>query len=97
MYKNILYFHFPNILNQVISFFIIIIAANKFNNYEFGVFTFAQNVFFILFSLSFSNIYMFLQYKMVKNFEKRKKDISTCFVIHFTASLINFIIIQISY
>lgn len=93
MYKNILYFHFPNILNQVISFFIIIIAANKFNNYEFGVFTFAQNIFFILFSLSFSNIYMFLQYKMVKNFEKRKKDISTCFVIHFTASLINFIII----
>lgn len=89
--KNFLFYFGPNLLSQIISFVVILIAANVFSNNDFGIFTFAQTVFFILFSLSFSNIFLFLQKNIQEKFYNRRRDISTCFIIHFSISLLIYI------
>lgn len=89
--KNFLFYFGPHLLSQIISFFTILIAANVFSNKDFGIFTFAQTVFFILFSLSFSNIFIFLQKNIQEKFYNRRKDISTCFIINFCVSLLIYI------
>lgn len=94
-FQNLVLFTLPNLLSHGLSFVIILIAAKSFSNIDFGYFTFAQTLYFILFSLSFSNIYIYLQKELAINFKNRRLDISTCFLIQFFFSF--FIIILSSF
>lgn len=94
-FQNLVLFTFPNLLSHGLSFIIILFAAKNFSNIDFGYFTFAQTLYFILFSLSFSNIYIYLQKALATNFKSRRLDISTCFLIQFFFSF--FIIIVSSF
>ena len=55
---NISFFFSSNFLSQLSSFIVILLFARNYSSVEFGKFTIAQTIFFLLYSLSFSNIYL---------------------------------------
>ena len=84
---NFSYFFSSNVISYFFSFFIIVIFARTYSAELFGKFTIAQTIFFIIFSMSFSNIHYYLNKSLSLNFEKRRREIGSCFLITFYASV----------
>ena len=92
---NFSYFFSSNVISYFFSFFIIVIFARSYTPEIFGKFTIAQTIFFIIFSISFSNIHYYLNKSLSTNFENRRKDIGSCFLITFYTSVILYILLSI--
>ncbi len=84
---NFSYFFSSNIISYVFSFFFIILFARNYSPFSFGQFTIAQTVFFLFYSISFSNIHYYLNKILSTKFENRRKDIGSCFIITFYTSV----------
>ena len=84
---NLSYFFSSNLLTQLCSFIVILFFARNYTALEFGKFTVAQTVFFLLYSLSFSNIHYYLNKALSQNFQNRRREIGSCFLITFYASV----------
>ena len=78
---------FHQMLFLIFSFFFIILFARNYSPYSFGQFTIAQTVFFLFYSISFSNIRYYLNKILSTKFENRRKDIGSCFIITFYTSV----------
>ena len=70
---NLSFFFSSNFLTQLSSFIIILLFARNYPSDEFGKFTIAQTVFFLIYSLSFSNIHYYLNKSLSQNFQNRRK------------------------
>ena len=90
---NLTYFMSSNLISYILSFVFIILFARNYSALEFGEFTVAQTVFFLLYSVSFSNIHYYLNKRLSIKFEDRRKDIGSCFIITFYASLALYILL----
>ena len=84
---NFSYFFSSNIISYFFSFFFIIMFARNYSSFSFGQFTIAQTVFFLFYSISFSNIHYYLNKILSTKFENRRKDIGSCFIITFYTSV----------
>jgi O-antigen/teichoic acid export membrane protein len=84
---NFSYFFSTNIISYFFSFFFIILFARNYSAQAFGEFTIAQTVFFLFFSISFSNIHYYLNKILSIKFQERRKDIGSCFIITFYSSV----------
>ena len=74
---------------------IILLFARNYPSIEFGKFTIAQTVFFLIYSLSFSNIHYYLNKSLSQNFQNRRKEIASCFLITFYTSTSLYLILAI--
>jgi O-antigen/teichoic acid export membrane protein len=90
---NFTYFAFSNVITYLLSFSFIILFARNYSPLSFGEFTIAQTIFFLLYSISFSNIHFYLNKKLSTNFDQRRKDIGSSFLITFYASVILYILL----
>ena len=84
---NLSYFFSSNLITQACAFIVILLFARNYSAIEFGKFTVAQTVFFLLYSLSFSNIHYYLNKAISQNFQNRRREIGSCFLITFYASV----------
>ncbi len=84
---NLSFFFSSSFLTQICSFIVILLFARNYTALEFGKFTIAQTIFFLLYSLSFSNIHYYLNKAISQNFQNRRKEIGSCFLITFYASV----------
>ena len=84
---NLSFFFSSNFLTQLSSLIIILLFARNYSSEEFGKFTIAQTVFFLVYSISFSNIHYYLNKSLSQNFQNRRKEIASCFLITFYASI----------
>ena len=64
---NLSYFFSSNLITQACAFIVILLFARNYSAIEFGKFTVAQTVFFLLYSLSFSNIHYYLNKAISQN------------------------------
>ena len=78
-------------MSQLSSFIIILLFARNYSSIDFGKFTIAQTIFFLLYSLSFSNIHYYLNKSLSLNFQNRRKEIASCFLITFYSSIFLYI------
>lgn len=85
---NFSYFFSTNIISYFFSFFFIILFARNYSPQAFGEFTIAQTIFFLFYSVSFSNIHYYLNKILSIKFQDRRKDIGSCFVITFYSSVL---------
>jgi len=92
---NLSFFFSSNFLTHISSFIIILLFARSYTAIEFGNFTISQTVFFLVYSLSFSNIHYYLNRSLSRNFENRRKEIASCFLITFYASFFLYILLAI--
>ena len=92
---NLMYFFFSSFLVNIFSFLIIIVSARLLDASTFGAFTVAQTIFFICYSISFSNIYLYLYKSLSNNFANNKRDLSSCFFITLYSSLIIYFFVAI--
>ncbi len=92
---NFSYFFSSNVISYFFSFFVIVLFARNYSPELFGKFTIAQTIFFIIFSISFSNIHYYLNKSLSINFEKRRREIGSCFLITFYCSTILYILLCI--
>ena len=92
---NFSYFFSSNVISYFFSFFIIVVFARTYSSELFGKFTIAQTIFFIIFSMSFSNIHYYLNKSLSLNFDKRRREIGSCFLITFYASVILYVTLAI--
>ena len=90
---NLSFFFTSNFLSQVSSFIVILLFARNYSSVEFGKFTIAQTIFFLLYSLSFSNIHYYLNKSLSLNFQNRRKEIASCFLITFYSSIFLYILL----
>ena len=90
---NISFFFSSNFLSQLSSFIVILLFARNYSSVEFGKFTIAQTIFFLLYSLSFSNIHYYLNKSLSLNFQNRRKEIASCFLITFYSSIFLYILL----
>ena len=67
---NLNLYYLTNLINIFFSFTVIAILSNSLNPKDFGFFSFAQNIFFILFAISFSNYY----YELINQLSKKPKN-----------------------
>lgn len=88
---NFSYFFSSNIISYFFSFFFIIVFARNYTLDAFGEFTIAQTVFFLFYSVSFSNIHYYLNKILSTKFQDRRKDIGSSFIITFYASVFLYI------
>lgn len=88
---NFSYFFSSNIISYFFSFFFIIFFARTYTPEAFGEFTIAQTVFFLFYSVSFSNIHYYLNKILSTKFQDRRRDIGSSFIITFYASVILYI------
>ncbi len=93
---NLSFFFSSNFLTQVSSFIIILLFARNYSSIEFGKFTIAQTVFFLIYSLSFSNIHYYLNKSLSQNFQNRRREIASCFLITFYTSITLYICLALS-
>ena len=84
---NLSFFISSNFFTHVASFFIILLFARNYTPVEFGNFTVAQTIFFLFYSLSFSNIHYYLNKSLSISFQNRRKEIASCFLITFYSSV----------
>ena len=84
---NFSYFFSSNIISYFFSFFFIIIFARNYSSVDFGKFTVAQTIFFLFYSISFSNIHYYLNKILSTRFQDRRKDIGSSFIITFYSSV----------
>tara|TARA_B100000963_G_scaffold355823_1_gene374836 strand:+ start:559 stop:1908 length:1350 start_codon:yes stop_codon:yes gene_type:complete len=92
---NLSFFFSSNFLTQISSFIIILLFARNYSSVEFGKFTIAQTVFFLLYSISFSNIHYYLNKSLSVNFQNRRKEIASCFLITFYTSIFLYILLAL--
>ena len=85
---NFSYFFSTNVISYFFSFFFIILFARNYSPQAFGEFTIAQTIFFLFYSVSFSNIHYYLNKILSIKFQDRRKDIGSCFVITFYSSVL---------
>jgi len=85
---NFSYFFSTNTISYFFSFFFIILFARNYSPQAFGEFTIAQTIFFLFYSVSFSNIHYYLNKILSIKFQDRRKDIGSCFVITFYSSVL---------
>ncbi len=90
---NFSYFLSSNVISYFFSFFIIVIFARNYSSQAFGEFTIAQTVFFLIYSVSFSNIHYYLNKSLSLKFQNRRKDIASCFLITFYSSIALYLLI----
>jgi len=90
---NLSFFFSSNFLTQLTSFVVILLFARNYSSIEFGKFTVAQTIFFLLYSLSFSNIHYYLNKSLSENFQNRRKEIGSCFLITFYTSFFLYILL----
>ena len=90
---NFSYFASSNLISYILSFSFIILFARNYSPLSFGEFTIAQTIFFLLYSISFSNIHFYLNKKLSTNFESRRKDIGSSFLITFYTSVALYILL----
>ena len=90
---NISFFFSSNFLSQLSSFIVILLFARNYSSVEFGKFTIAQTIFFLLYSLSFSNIHYYLNKSLSLNFQNRRREIASCFLITFYSSIFLYILL----
>ncbi len=88
---NFSYFFSSNIISYFFSFFFIIIFARNYSSVDFGKFTIAQTIFFLFYSVSFSNIHYYLNKALSTKFQDRRKDIGSSFIITFYSSIVLYI------
>ena len=88
---NFSYFFSSNIISYFFSFFFIIIFARNYSLVDFGKFTIAQTIFFLFYSISFSNIHYYLNKILSTKFQDRRKDIGSSFIITFYSSVILYV------
>tara|TARA_X000000950_G_C13885692_1_gene648722 strand:+ start:473 stop:1825 length:1353 start_codon:yes stop_codon:yes gene_type:complete len=93
---NLSFFFSSNFLTQITSFVIILLFARNYSSVEFGKFTIAQTVFFLIYSVSFSNIHYYLNKSLSQNFQNRRKEIASCFLITFYTSVSLYILLGLS-
>ena len=93
---NFSYFFSSNIISYFFSFFFIIIFARSYSSVDFGKFTIAQTIFFLIYSVSFSNIHYYLNKILSIKFQDRRKDIGSCFIITFYTSVMLYIFLAFS-
>ncbi len=93
---NLSYFFSSNIITQICSFIVILLFARNYSALEFGKFTVAQTIFFLLYSLSFSNIHYYLNKAISQNFQNRRREIGSCFLITFYASVFLYTLLALS-
>ncbi len=93
---NLSFFFSSNFLTQLSSFIIILLFARNYSIVEFGKFTIAQTVFFLIYSLSFSNIHYYLNKSLSQNFQNRRKEIASCFLITFYSSISLYLLLALS-
>ena len=92
---NFSYFFSSNAISYFFSFFVIVLFARNYSPELFGKFTIAQTIFFIVYSISFSNIHYYLNKSLSINFDKRRREIGSCFLITFYSSAFLYIILCI--
>ncbi len=92
---NLSFFFSSNFLTQLSSFIIILLFARNYSSVEFGNFTIAQTIFFLIYSLSFSNIHYYLNRSLSQNFQNRRKEIASCFLITFYTSVALYILLAL--
>ncbi len=92
---NFSYFFSSNVISYFFSFFVIVLFARNYSPDLFGKFTIAQTIFFIIYSISFSNIHYYLNKSLSINFEKRRREIGSCFLITFYSSTLLYILLCI--
>lgn len=90
---NLSFFFSSNFLSQLSSFIVILLFARNYSSVEFGKFTIAQTIFFLLYSLSFSNIHYYLNKSLSLNFQNRRREIASCFLITFYSSIFLYILL----
>jgi len=88
---NFSYFFSSNIISYFFSFFFIIIFARNYSPVDFGKFTIAQTIFFLFYSISFSNIHYYLNKILSTKFQDRRKDIGSSFIITFYSSVVLYV------
>lgn len=93
---NLYYFFSSNFITQICSFIVILLFARNYSALEFGKFTVAQTIFFLLYSLSFSNIHYYLNRAISQNFQNRRREIGSCFLITFYASVFLYTFLALS-
>ena len=54
---NLNLYYFTNLINIFFSFVVTALLSNSLTPKDFGFFSFAQNIFFVLYAISFSNYY----------------------------------------
>lgn len=67
---NLNLYYLTNLLNIFFSFVVIALLSNYLSPKDFGFFSFVQNIFFILYAISFSNYY----YELINQLSKKQKD-----------------------
>ena len=93
--NNFSLFFLSNLISFILSFIIIVAFARNYTSIEFGEFTVAQTIFFLIYSISFSNISYYLNKTLSTNFANRRKDLASCFSITFYASWLLYFILSI--
>ena len=93
---NFSYFFSTNVISYFFSFFFIILFARYYSPQAFGEFTIAQTIFFLFYSISFSNIHYYLNKILSIKFQDRRKDIGSCFIITFYSSVFLYIVLAIA-
>ena len=71
---NFSYFFSSNAISYFFSFFVIVLFARNYSPELFGKFTIAQTIFFIVYSISFSNIHYYLNKSLSINFDKKEGE-----------------------
>ena len=72
---NLSFFFSSNFLTQFTSFVVILLFARNYSSIEFGKFTVAQTIFFLLYSISFSNIHYYLNKSLSEGFQNRRNSV----------------------
>jgi O-antigen/teichoic acid export membrane protein len=94
-FPNFSFFMSSHFISYFFSFFIIILFARQYSIDIFGKFTIAQTVFSIIYSVSFSNIHYYLNKSLSSNFQNRRKDLASCFIITFYSSVFLYLILSV--
>ncbi len=94
-FPNFSFFMSSHFISYLFSFFIIVMFARQYSTDIFGKFTIAQTIFFIIYSVSFSNIHYYLNKSLSSNFQNRRKDLASCFLITFYSSVFLYLSLSI--
>jgi|694.fasta_scaffold137660_3 O-antigen/teichoic acid export membrane protein len=93
--KNLNIYIINQIIINLINFVSVLIITNNFSLKIFGIFSFAQTIYLVLYSMSFSNYHYFLNYKLSRNFLSKNLVISTCLLISVITSILLYSILII--
>jgi O-antigen/teichoic acid export membrane protein len=92
---NLNLYYLTNLVNIFFSFATIALLSNFLTPKDFGFFSFVQNIFFILYSISFSNYY----YELINQLSKKQKNkfelISIFFYTYLSVAIFIFILLII--